>query len=183
MRSLQSEIVWCTRMQKTLAVTICIVLLTFYFAVYRPATARLRELKEITASHQRELKSNQFAASSRNEIAARNEKLRAELDRIKKPSKKQELPDLIKEMSLFGQQASLKKFVNKPSAPIAGDLYNEMPILLTFEGDFMNIFNFIRSTEEMHRLTRVRSISLKSKDISGSKVQATVALNIYYSAE
>jgi Tfp pilus assembly protein PilO len=183
MRTMQSQIVWCWRMQKTLAVICCLVLLTFCFAVYRPATAELLALKQSTIKREQQLKANQLSAAARNEIAARNERLRAELDRIKKPSKQQELPDLIKELSLFGQQASLKKFVNKPSLPIKGDLYCEMPLSLTFEGDFVNIFNFIRSTEEMHRLTRVRSISLKSKDLTGSKVQATVALNIYYSAE
>jgi len=124
------------------------------------------------------------AAAARNEIAARNERLRAELDRIKKPSKLQEHSELIKELTLFSQQSSLKKFVYKQSMmPVNGDLYCEMPLTLTFEGDFTNIFNFIRSTEEMRRLTRIRSMSLKSKDLSGGKVQAQVALNIYYTAE
>ena len=122
MRTMQSQIMWCARMQKALAVLVCTMLATFYFFSYRPETAQLRELKETARTHEQELRANQVAAAARNEIAARNEKLRAELDRIKKPSKQQELPDLIKELTLFGQQSSLKKFVNKPSLPIKGDL-------------------------------------------------------------
>ena len=183
MRTMQSQILWCARMQKALAVLVCTMLLTFYFFAYRRETAQLAELKSTIVSREQELQANKMAASARNEIATRNEKLRQELDRIKKPSKQQELPDLIKELSLFGQQASLKRFENNVGLPQKGDLYNEMPISLKFEGDFVNIFNFLRSTDEMHRLTRIRSVSLKSKDLSGTKVQAQVALNIYYSAE
>jgi Tfp pilus assembly protein PilO len=183
MRTMQSQIVWCTRMQKSLAALVGAMLLTFFFFSYRPETARLAELKSTIASREQELKANRIAAAARNEIAARNERLRLELDRIKKPSKQKELADLIKELSLFGQHASLKKFETITGMPQRGDLYNEYPLSLKFEGDFVNIFNFLRSTDEMHRLTRIRSVSLKSKDISGTKVQATVALNIYYSAE
>jgi len=184
MRTMQSQITWCARMQRALAVLVCTMLLTFFFFSYRPETARLRELKDATRAHEQELQANQAAAAAKNEIAARNERLRAELDRIKKPSKLQEHSELIKELTLFSQQSSLKKFVYKQSMmPVNGDLYCEMPLTLTFEGDFTNIFNFIRSTEEMRRLTRIRSMSLKSKDLSGGKVQAQVALNIYYTAE
>src|SRR5687768_9977788 len=109
MRTMQSQITWCARMQKALAILVCAMLLTFYFFSYRPETAQLAELKATTVAHQQELRANQAAAAARNEIATRNEKLRQELDRIKKPSKQQELPDLIKELTLFGQQSSLKK--------------------------------------------------------------------------
>src|SRR3954453_10119275 len=110
MRTMQNQITWCARMQKALAVLVCTMLLTFYFFSYRPETAQLRELKDTTRAHEQELRANQVAAAARNEIASRNARLRAELDLIKKPSKQKELPDLIKELTLFGDQASLKKF-------------------------------------------------------------------------
>ena len=184
MRTMQSQILWCARMQKALAVLVCTMLLTFYFFSYRPETARLAELKKTIISREQELQANKIAASARNEIAARNERLRQELDRIKKPSKQTELADLIKEITLFGDQSSLKKFDKKVSPmPMRGDMYVEQSVSLTFEGDFTNIFNFLRSLDEMHRLTRIRSMSLKSKDLSGGKVQGQMAMNVYYSAE
>lgn len=184
MRTMQSQIMWCARMQKALAFLVCTMLLTFYFFSYRPETARLAELKAVTVAHEQELRANQVAASARNEIASRNEKLRQELDRIKKPSKFNEMPDIIKELALMGDQASLRKFDKKVSPlPVRGEMYSEQSCTLTFEGDFVNIFNFLRSMDEMHRLTRVRSMSLKGKDLSGNRVQAEVALNIYYAAE
>jgi len=184
MRTMQSQIMWCARMQKALAFLVCTMLLTFYFFSYRPETARLAELKAATVAHTQELYANQVAASARNEIAARNERLRQELDRIKKPSKQTELADILKELQIFGDQSSLRKFDKKiPPLPIRGELYVEQPVTLSFEGDFVNIFNFLRSVDEMHRLTRMRSLSLKSKDLTGNRVQAEVALNIYYAAE
>src|SRR5215210_1306519 len=98
MRTMQSQITWCARMQRALAVLVCTMLATFYFFSYRPETAQLRELKEATVAHEQELRANQVAAAARNEIAARNARLRAELDQIKKPSRLQELPELIKEL-------------------------------------------------------------------------------------
>ena len=183
MQTLQSQILWCTRAKRALAAIVLVAVVAFYFLDYRPQKARLKRLGDMTLAHQAELRSNQSKAAARNEIAARNEKLRQELDRIKKPSQQQELADLIRELTLAGDESALRKFVYRPGSGARSELFCEMPITLSFEGDFVNIFSFLRRTEEMQRLTRVRSLSLKGRDGRGSQVQAQMVVNIYYSAD
>src|SRR5207248_1525129 len=123
---------------------------------------------------QQELRANQTKASRRNDIATKNERLRIELDQIKKPSRQEEFPDLIKELTRFSAQNSLKSFSYKPGTPVPSELFMERPLTLTFEGDGVSVFNFLRTTEQMPRLTRIRSVSLKTKDDRTGTVQAQV---------
>lgn len=183
MRTLQSQIVWCTRAQRTLIMLACAAAVVFYLLGYRPLTNRQSRLYTMTLAHEAELRSNQSKAAAKNEIAAKNERLRQELDEIRKPSKQSELPEVYKELTLFGLQSSLKKFEYKPMgmAPARNDLC-ELPLSLTFEGDFVDAFNFLRRTEDMQRLIRVRSLSLKSAGRGGG-VKAQLAINIYFSTD
>src|SRR5205814_513590 len=121
----------------------------FYLLGYRPATARLVQFQTTTLARQQELRANQTKASRRNDIATKNERLRIELDQIKKPSKQQEFPDLIKELSRCSDQNSLKSFSYKPGTQVPSELFMELPLTLTFEGDGVSVFNFLRTTEQM----------------------------------
>ena len=64
-----------------------------------------------------------------------------------------------------------------------GEQFAEWPISLKFEGDFMNVFSFLRKTEEMQRLTRLRGLRLKGLDHGGKagQVQVELSMNIYFS--
>jgi hypothetical protein len=67
--------------------------------------------------------------------------------------------------------------------PSRSDLFLEMPLTLTFEGEFSSVFGFLRSAEEMQRLTRVRGMTLRVKDPRAGQVHAEVAMNLYFSLE
>src|SRR3954468_20580252 len=179
MPTLRTQIAWYARAQWTLGVVVFAALVAFYFFGDRPQTHRLAALRTTIIARQVELAENQRKAVSRNEIALKNEKLRTELDRIKKPSKRQELPELIKDLERGKEQASLRKYEQKAGVPTRSDLYCELPISMTFEGDFTSVFNFLRSTEEIQRLTRVRNLKLKAKPDGTGQVQAGITMNIY----
>jgi Tfp pilus assembly protein PilO len=183
MRTLQSQILWCTRAQRVLVAFMLLTLVTFYFCGYRPATARLSALRAQIATRAGELASNQSKSSIKTEIAAYNERLKFELDRIRKPSRQHELPQLIKDLTFFAQEANLKKFNFKSGMPGRSDLFLEQPVALAFDGDFVSVFNFLRSAESMQRLTRMRSMTLKVKDDRSGNVQALVSMNMYFSTE
>jgi len=182
MRTLQRQIIWHRRAQWTLAALMSAALVAFYCFGYRPQTQRLGVLQGTIAARRAELDENQRRAAKRNEIAARNEKLKAELERLKKPSKQQELPELIKELEHGKAQASLRRYEQKLGVPVRSDLFCEQPIALSFEGDFTSIFEFLRSAEDLPRLTRIRSLKLKVKDDRTGQVQANLSMNVYFSA-
>jgi len=183
MSLLQSKSALIVRAQRMLLCITAVIVLAFYALAYRPTTRDLARLQALTVARQQELSANQSKASRRNEIAGKNEKLRQELDQIRKPSRQQELPDLIKELTLLSQQNSLRKFNYRPGTPTPSELFLEYPMTLTFEGDGTDAFNFLRMTEQLPRLTRIRSVSLKSRDNHAGSVQAQVVANIYFSNE
>ncbi len=183
MRTLKDYIRWCTRAQRTLAVLALMLLAAFYLFAYGPITRRIAALQHETLGMQSEVRSNRSRSEIRNEIAERNARLRQELDRIKKPATPQELPDLINDLRQSAEKASLKTFAIKPGSLGRGELFSELPYVLTMEGDFVNVFAFLQNTEQMKRLTRVRSMTLKSKDPASGQVTAQVSLNTYFTAE
>src|SRR5262245_2692532 len=128
MRTLQSQILWCNRAQRVLVAGMLLALVTFYFCGYRPATERLRGLRAQVVTRTGELAINQSKSSIKTEIAAYNERLKSELDRIRKPSKQHELPQLIKDLTYFAQEANLKKFNFKSGMPGRSDLFLEQPV-------------------------------------------------------
>ena len=83
----------------------------------------------------------------------------------------------------MSNQAGLRnKWTVEPGVPVRSDLYAEWPISLKFEGDFKNVFNFLRRAEEMQRLTRVKGLRVRSIDTSGKsgQVQVELSMNIYF---
>ena len=61
------------------------------------------------------------------------------------------------------------------------DLYGEIPIVMSFEGDFTNVFGFVRRLEEMQRLARVKQMTVKAKDGKAGQVDVSLTMNIYFS--
>ena len=68
--------------------------------------------------------------------------------------------------------------------PARVEQVRELPIKLQFEGDFTNVYAFLRNVEEMPRMTRVRGMQIKARDRETSgHVQVQLAMNIYFAAE
>jgi hypothetical protein len=61
------------------------------------------------------------------------------------------------------------------------DLYGEIPIVMSFEGDSSNVFGFVRRLEEMQRLARVKQMTVKAKDGKPGQVDVSLTMNIYFS--
>ncbi|MGH7179686.1 MAG: type 4a pilus biogenesis protein PilO, partial [Tepidisphaeraceae bacterium] len=141
MQTLQSQIRLCGKAQWVLAALSAVGIVGFYFGLYRPRTNRLHELTAAVLKQQQDLRSGQSRARALPEVAVEVRNLRAQLDQIRRPSKRNELPQFIKDLTQLGQQASLKKFNYKPGVPARSDLYAELPMRLSFEGDFVNVFN------------------------------------------
>src|SRR5205814_9891581 len=97
-------------------------------------------------------------------IESEVEQLRTRLERFdKKLPKKPDMDQFMREITRVSELASLKKVTVQPGSPKRSELFSEMPIALNFTGDFTSVVNFLQQTEEMQRLTRVRSLAIKTK--------------------
>jgi Tfp pilus assembly protein PilO len=185
-RTLQEQINWARRAQIGLVTAIAASVGLFIALSYLPKTRKLREIRTAIALKQSELANNREIAKDLPRVALEVDSLRKRLQRAKRIPNEQELAQFIRDVTQISQNGQIEKFDYKPSPPRHSEMYSETPILLSMEGDFRGIFAFLRQAEEMQRLTRVRSMSIKGRDgkdgVDG-RVVAQVAMSIYFAGE
>jgi Tfp pilus assembly protein PilO len=183
MANLQNHVRWFIRAQWTLGGIMVTLFGSFLLFDYRPYLTRLHQLQVDLSQCQYELQENQAKTKVLPAVAADVKHLRQQLDASKKLPPRQELPQFLKDVTALGQSCNLHPFTFKQGMPTRGDLFCEQPINLTFEGNFVDAFNFLRQTEQMQRLIRVRNMSIKSVDGQSGRVEVQLSMNIYFAPE
>jgi Tfp pilus assembly protein PilO len=182
MRSLQAEISWCTRKQWIILLCILAITGAFLLFVCRPAYGRRTELREQKVSIQRQIDADQTQLARLPAVRAEVESLRQKLARFdRKLPRSQELDQFLNDISQVRQQYALGKWKIVREAPKKSATLSELPINIDFEGDFVGAFGFLRQTEEMQRLTRIRELRIIGKDNHQGQVEVHVKMNIYFS--
>ncbi len=152
-----------------------------YFTWYRPTAAHLRDLHFQNSARQLELQALQARTRNFPELQSEVDRLGSRLKPFGHILPKQaDLPGFIREIGNVSQLSSVHKFDCQPGAVRKVDELSEQKIMLTFEGDFSNVFRFVQQAEEMQRLTRVRTLSIKTKDPKLGQVEVRMAMNIYF---
>ena len=182
MRTVQSQIAWCARAQWTMTLVMASLIVAFLLFGFIPGNRRQRELREQIADKGRELELNQGRASNLVTLAKDVERLQLKLERQNKVlPKTAELGEFIGALTPARQQFQIKKFVHQVGQIRRQELFGEIPITMTFEGEFLNVFGFLRQLEGMQRLTRVKNLTVRCKDPRTGQVDVSMAMNIYFS--
>jgi Tfp pilus assembly protein PilO len=182
MWNLQTQLKWSVRAQWTLATALVLTMGGFYALAYRPNSQQLVNLRQQITRSQNELSASQTQTSILPRVQREVGDLRDKLARFKTLRPQQEgVGPFIGDIAQLGQQASLKQWDWKPGDPVRNERCNEQPVRITFEGDFVNVYSFLRHAEDLQRLSRVRSMNLKTKDKQG-QVKANLTMNIYFAA-
>jgi Tfp pilus assembly protein PilO len=182
MWTLQSQIGWVNRARWALAAAVVLLLAAFWFFGYRPQTAQLATLRRLIGNEERELAAGKTQTSILPTVAADVKNLQTRLQRAKSMPRQQELPAFIRDIWQLADQAALRKFYLTPGVPAREERFNQLPVKLTFEGDFVSVYSFLKRSEEFQRLIRVRGLNVKSKDKQG-QVGVQLTMNIYFASE
>jgi Tfp pilus assembly protein PilO len=184
MRSLKTQIQLCTRLQYIAAGLLLALLGAFYLVAYRPEHGRLSALKRSIDERQREIAERREKTKDLPAVAMEVARLRQRLDQYKPLPEHQDLPQFVRDMDQLSKQAALRNFAINPLPLTRQPLYCETPVQFKFEGDFMNVYSFLRQAEQMPRLTRVRSMSLRPvRNAQAGQVQVVLSMNIYSAAQ
>ena len=156
MGSLENQVGRCARLQWALSGLLAAGFCVFYLAAYRPANQRLERLQGRIAGQHDELDANRAQLKSlpglRNDVT----RLRAQLDGLNR--------------RLAIQKSSMRHL----------ELFGEQPIGISFEGDFLSVFNFLRQVEDLQRLIRIKSLTMSTRDPQQGHVDVHVAMNVYF---
>jgi Tfp pilus assembly protein PilO len=180
---LKNQLLWCQRAQWGLLIALLVLGGAIYLMGIRPANAELEQTYQQYAAARLELDQDQDRTRRLPQVELEIQRLRARVERFnKKLPKQQDLASFISDVTHISQQASLKKLAwHLDSKPRQSDQFTELPIQFTFEGDFQSgVFEFLRGTEDMPRLTRVRKLDLKASDALDGQVKAQLTMNIYF---
>src|SRR5436189_5053466 len=174
MRSIRSQIVWCARAQWTMTFLMVSLGGLFFIFGYRPAGQRLANLRaEIGVKSQR-LDTNQYRAQNLTEVAREVDRLRFKLDKFnKRLPRTAELGEFIRDLTTASSNRAIRKLVHQPGTVRRQDVFGEVPITISFEGEFSNVFSFLRHLEEMQRLARIKSLQVHGKDGKLRQVDVT----------
>jgi Tfp pilus assembly protein PilO len=183
MVNLQNHFRMFRQAQWAMGVLMVGLLSSFYLLGYRPQSASLLRLQAEIGRQQYELRESQAKTKILPAVAVDVRNLRQQLDASKKLPPQQELPQFLKDVAALGQACSLHPFTFKQGIATHGDLFSELPINLSFEGDYVDAFNFLRHAEAMQRLTRIRNMSIKTEDGQLGRVEVQLSMNIYFAPE
>ena len=182
MNTLQKQIDRYKHIQWTLGAVMTCLAIGFYAFGYRPAVARLETLQLQTQSKQRELDQSQNKARTLPILVKEVQDLEKQVEIYDRQFPRQpQIGEFIRDMTQISQQLSLKNWNYKPAAPKRTEGFYELPIMMSFQGDFMNVSSFLRQVEKLQRLTRVKRLLLKNRDPRTGVVEVEMAMNIYFS--
>ena len=187
MPGLRSQLERCTRVQALLGLCLALLLIGFYLLGYRPATAKLADLRMQIESRREVLDQNTLRTRALPDL---KKSVRTAQEAVEKYDKRlprqQEVDRFVKDIDSMVHTAGLQRYAMTPAVvPIRNGSFAEQPVKLSFVGDFLEVFSFLRQTEQMQRLTRVKELSLKSDERSGKpgQVEVELSMNIYFSEE
>jgi Tfp pilus assembly protein PilO len=167
-----------------LGVTLAVVLVGFYGFIYRPNSQTLEALDLQIQSKRQTLSGNRSRVQVLPDVMLAVADMHRRLEgNDKQVPRLPELGPFINRITEISHDAGLRKgWTVEPGVPAQSELYREWPISLKFEGDFNNVFAFLREAEKMARLTRVKSLKVRSADTGKSgQVQVELSMNIYFS--
>jgi Tfp pilus assembly protein PilO len=171
------------RVQWILAGSAALICTAFGLFAYRPMSNQLTGLNDKIDRQRVELASCKNETSVLGSVKSDVARLRARLKEYKVDADRQALGEFYKEIATIQQQNALKNPKSNLLALVKRDRLTEIPIQLDFDGDFANVYSFLRQTEDLPQLTRVPKMKL-SRDIGGKngQVKVQMILNLYTTA-
>ena len=183
MVSLKNQVRWCVRAQLAMGGLLLVIGTSFYFLGYRPMIQKQTSLDAGIRSMQQELLDNTGKSQVLTQVAAEVKALRLQLDGAKKMPKDMDVAGFINDLTRISQSTNLRKPQYTPDAPKRSELFSLYPIRLQLTGNFANVFQFIRETESLPRLSRVRSINIKTEPKDPGVVTVNLGMDLYFSPE
>jgi Tfp pilus assembly protein PilO len=111
-------------------------------------------------------------------------RLQARLEHNNKTLPRQaDMGTFIKDIETVSQQSAVQKFTCHPGAAQKFAAISLVPVTMNFEGDFISVFQFLRQSEDMLRLTRIRALNIRSTDARAGQVEVGMAMSVYFSEQ
>ena len=177
---LQTQHLWYRRAPWLLAVSAAAVAAGSHLFLARPAAQELSALTGRLAASRAALATARTSLADLSQVEREVEEARRRLESSRALPQHQDLGQFIRDVTAFGEEASLSKLTVQPGVPRARDQVSEIPVSLNFEGDFLGVYSFLRRAEAMPRVTVMRALSIKSVDPMAGRVEVQLSVALFF---
>lgn len=127
------------------------------------------------------LEQEQIRLEQLEKLSKQDKELTASIEASKKlvPSKPQE-DELIKYFQSKADEAGTNFIQIRFDARVTGPQYIQMPIKITFTGDYLSLMNFLKQIYDGERAIRVDSVAVKAGTTTKSDVTAELSATAFY---
>lgn len=156
--------------------------LAYFAVVYRLQSKWLEQAADQLAQRKRQIETDAVSAARVAPLAQEVEEMkqRYNKDWDRRLPKSKELAEFLREISGNLAQENLGNQLTKTGTPNRGNLFNRMPITMSFEGDFLALGRFLQRVDSMTRLTRIEQLTIEPKKDAGSALAVELGMNIYF---
>lgn len=182
---LKSQVLLFGRAQRWMALGLLALIGLVGLIVIRPANARLVALGERAAQERDELQAAQRRLAALPAVQFQTEELRQHVEAFEhRMPRHEELPQLIGDVTQISRRTSLGKLAWQPETALRRtDQFTELPLQFTFQGDFLNVFDFLSEIEDLPRVTRLQKLDVQARDGTNGQVDVQLTMDIYFSEQ
>lgn len=156
-----------------------VILAGFAGGVFYPQYRKVRQLRHQIVQAEQKLQHDRALAETVPDLAREVEQLRRQHSNFdRRLPQQKELGEFLREISTTIAAERLTNQVIEPGSPTTGPLYNNLPIIMEFDGSFRGLANFLTQIDQMERLTRIERIRIEPSD--DGQLQVEMQLNIYF---
>lgn len=180
--TLREQAIRLRRWERALLVGALIAVLVVYFFIARPARKSLAALQSQAAAVRRELAqkpARSIDPRSAETIAVLQNRLR----RSPRLNDSRESEGFLRDLVQACEQACLRRVTARSGTARSVDALFEMPVVMRFQGDFLDVSSFLRQIDAFPYLTRVRNVQLRATGEKAGEVEARLSLKAYSSLE
>jgi Tfp pilus assembly protein PilO len=179
--TLQTQYRWYRRAPWLLALAAAAISLASHLLLTRPAEAQLSDVRRRLEHSKMAARAARSSLKELPRVERDVEEARRRLESSRALPQHQDLGQFIRDVTAFGEEASLSKLTVQPGVPRrAGELVSEIPVSLNFEGDFLGVYSFLRRAEAMPRLTAMRALSIRSVDPMAGRVEVQLSVALFF---
>lgn len=144
----------------------------FFMYSYRPHHQEIQNLSKAVDDLERQIIVNKSLAEKKDELLAKNAELQQKLLEVQqKLPTSSEVTDLLKQVSVLGQQAGLDIQLWKPSSKVksASNLYYEIPVQIEVLGGYHDVGIFFDTVSKLPRIVNITGLSMTMEKKKGGK--------------
>jgi type IV pilus assembly protein PilO len=155
-----------------------------YVLMFKPRDAEIKLAEEDIRARRDKLAALKQATAEVKDLPQEIEKLRKAISFFEgKLPEEKEMDKVLGEVWQIAEKNGLNTKSVRTMKAIPGDSYSEQPIRMVIVGSFGGFYTFLRSVEQLPRITRISEMTMEKDPKVEGQMTADLVLTIYFESQ